>query len=219
MFDRRIALIALIALAMVPMKAYAGCAHDTTAREPRTLFRGIGVAALHVDQGAGSAPVAGRPEHVMEFKMGIALCRWPSFTLSAVGSESIVLAAPGYVAPGSSTFHPDLFVESNGIELQRRWRDSSIFHPMLSFATGSIHAEYRYSRRDESGVWRSQVDGASTGRYFMPAVGMEASLFKYMTMYGNVGARFTTLTGTPGLDAGALNGAFSVIGFAFGKFR
>jgi hypothetical protein len=211
--------LSLIVLVALPMKAYAGCAHDTTAREPRTLFQSVGVAAFHLDNAAGEAPIAGKSAQVVEFKIGIALCRWPTLTVSAVGSGSILFDAPGYTAPGSNGFHPDLVIESNGIEVQRRWRDSSIFHPMLSIATGSIHAEYRYSRRDASGAWQPQVDGASSGRYFMPAIGMEASLFKYLTMYGNVGARFTTLTGTPGLARGALNGPFAVLGFAFGKFR
>jgi hypothetical protein len=109
---------------------------------------------------------------------------------------------------------------SSGYEIQRRWRDSSVFHPIVGFGIGSAKARnYIYTQATTTSYGRYQYTEEGRSTYYEPSVGLEASLFKYVTMYAIVGSRFGGNMNIPGLGPGDLSGKYSIVGFGFGKFR
>jgi hypothetical protein len=103
-------------------------------------------------------------------------------------------------------------------EVARRWRNTSIVHPMVWLRVGSVHAEYDYYHT-VNGVSETHTDGTSTTHFVAPAVGAEVSLFKYMTAYAAVSRRFAGRLNTPGLESGGLSSTSVSFGMGFGKFR
>ena len=199
--------------------AAAGCTKDTSTAGPRTLFSKMHIAALHFDETGGSANMNGQPSPILEARLAIALCRWPSYTAAFVAGTHMDSPTTAYLASGSQTYHPPLFGEWAGIEIQKRWRDSSIFHPMVSIGVGELTASYNYTRRDASGVVEYRTEGSSGATYFTPSAGVEVSLFKYVTTYLLLGVRKVGSLQTPALDAGGFDGQYVAFGFGFGKFR
>lgn len=213
-------LASLLLLAAPVASAAAGCTKDTTKTASRTVFGTLPVAALHIDAAGGTASINGESHTISEGRLAIAFCRWPSYTVSLVRGSNGDIMTTDYIAAGSQTFHPDLFTRWSGVELQKRWRDSSIFHPMVSLAVGRLSTVYWYSHRATSdGIWEHREEGASSARYFAPAAGVEMSLFKYMTSYLLVGFRHVGTLDTPGVARDGFDGQYFNLGFAFGKFR
>ncbi|HVE36131.1 MAG TPA: hypothetical protein VNC18_21365 [Gemmatimonadaceae bacterium] len=216
-------LCSLLLLAAPLANAVAGCKKDTLstgpAPAPRTLFSSMRVAALHLDENGGSAIMNGRSQQIIEARIAIAFCRWPSYTLSAIGGSHMDSPTTSYLASGSETFHPGLHADWGGFELQKRWRDSSILHPMVSVAFGGLTTSYQYTHRETSGAVEYRTEGESTATYFAPAAGVEVSLFKYMTSYLLLGVRQVGALDTPAVERGGFNGQYVAFGFGFGKFR
>ena len=204
--------------ALVSAALIASCTPDSVP-QPRSLFSWLPIKAFHFDEAGGTAPINGKSDEIAEFRVSLASCRWPAYTLTAVSSFHTHAMRTKNVLLGTATYDRWLYVNTSGWELERRWRDSSIFHPMVSFAIGSLRAENRYSRRLPAGTWDRQTDPPTTTTYYAPAVGIEASVFKYMTMYALVGSRFAGSIEMPGLQPGAFNGSYSVFGMGFGRFR
>lgn len=207
-------------LAATPLaSAAAGCAKDTT-QAPRTLFRNLHLAALHIDENGGSAVMNGKSEPVLELRLAAALCRWPSYTVAVVGGSHMADPTTTYSAAGSESYHPRLYASWSGVELQKRWRDSSIIHPMISLAVGRLRTSYEYSvHRIATDSMEYHTEGAASATYFMPAAGVEMSLFKHVTTYLLLGARKVGTLETPALERGGFDGQYVAFGFGFGKFR
>src|SRR5215471_8696509 len=107
-------------VALVSSLAIAGChpaVADTTAKQPRTVIGSLPIAALHFDEAGGSAPINGRQTGFLEGRLAFAHCRWPSVTVSYVNSVNPVEATTDYVVPGSSGFHPSLYVSTDAVEI------------------------------------------------------------------------------------------------------
>ena len=212
-------LYSLLLIAAPMANAVAGCTKDTSSARPRTLFSNMHVAALHFDENGGSANMNGQTQPVIEARIAIAFCRWPSYTLSAIGGSHVTSPTTSYLASGSQTFHPPLHADWGGFELQKRWRDSSIFHPMVSIAFGGLTTSYQYAHRETSGSVEYRTEGESTAAYLAPSAGVEVSLFKYMTSYLLLGLRRAGELDTPAVQRGGFNGQYVAFGFGFGKFR
>ena len=207
-------------LAALPLaSATAGCTKDSTRAAPTTLFGRLPIAALHLDAAGGSAMVGGESRSIVSSRLAIAFCRWPSYSVAAVGGSHATYPTTDYIASGSQSYHPELYANWSAIELQKRWRDSSIVRPTISVAYGEMSTEYRYSHRLASGTWEDRQEGASSATYLASAVGVEVSLFKYMTSYLLVGARKVGALNTPGVGRGDFDGRYVTFGFGFGKFR
>jgi hypothetical protein len=88
---------------------------------------------------------------------------------------------------------------------------------MLALSSGTVKTFYPYRHRLPDGTWETHIDDLSRATYVAPAVGFEASLFKYLTAYLQVGSRWVGNVTTT--DAGKLSGAYTTFGFGFGKFR
>lgn len=212
----RIATLAVILIA-APSLARGDCTRDTTRSEPRTLFGRLGVAALHVDEGGSNAKLNGQNASLMEGRLAFAHCRWPSVTFAIVGGVTASPRQTTYVAPGSTNFRPELHLTYSGLEVTRRWRDSSIFHPMLALSAGTAATFYPYRHRLADGTWETRTDEVSRAAYVAPAAGVEAALFKHLTVFLQFGGRLVGEVTTP--DAGDLSGAYAAFGFGVGKFR
>lgn len=211
----RIAVAALTIVAARTSVSTAECKPDTAANQNRTLFSNV--AALHFDEAGGSITINGRSSSTIGAELAIAVCRWPGYSFS-IGGESLAEAIEtGYIAPGSTTFHPDLSLDFASVALTRRWRNSEIVHPMVSVRVGSVTAEYRYFHRVD-GLTETHIDGKSTATFVAPMVGAEVALFKYMTLYGGAGMRMVGRLQTPELNNG-LSGAYAIFRLGFGKFR
>lgn len=211
----------LLALGLISAPLYrihAGCRADSSATTPRTLADAAHIAAFHVDEGGGSARVNGVGRDLMEMRIGVALCWWPDLTLMAVNGMHMEGITTTYVSPRADGFHPALWVSSDGFEVQRRWRGNSIFHPMASLGMGTLHTQY-HGGYSQDGAWAAVDESERSTRYYTPAIGLEASLFTYVTVYGLFGSRFAGTTGQPGLQPHAFNGAYSTVMVALGKFR
>jgi len=209
----------LLLLATPLAVATAGCTRDTSNTGPRTLFPKMHIAALHFDETGGSANMNGQSAPILEVRIAIALCRWPSYTMAFVAGTHMDTPSTTYLASGSQTYHPPLLGEWSGIEVQKRWRDSSIFHPMVSVGVGELTTSYNYTHRDASGVVEYRTEGSSGATYFTPSAGVEVSLFKYVTSYLLVGVRKVGTLQTPAIQAGGFDGQYVAFGFGFGKFR
>jgi hypothetical protein len=212
-------LCSLLLVAAPLASAAAGCTKDTTKATPRTLFGKLPFAAIHIDETGGTAIMNGESQAVLEGRLAVAFCRWPSYTVSLVGGSHVAYPTTSYVASAGPSFHPELFARWSGVELQKRWRDSSIFHPMVSLAVGQLTTSYDYSYRSTNGAWEYREEGASSATYFTPAFGVEISLFNHVTTYLLVGARRVGTLETPGLERGGFDGQYVAFGFGFGKFR
>ncbi len=212
-------LCSLLLLAAPLASSVAACTKDTSATASRTLFSNLRIAALHFDETGGSAIRNGESTGILEARIAIAFCRWASYTAAFVSGTHRNPPTTSYVASGSQTYHPPLYADWTGVELQKRWRDSSIFHPMVSVGVGQLRTLYHYSHRDASGNIEYRTEGASDATYFAPSVGVEASLFKYMTSYLLLGVRKVGALDTPAVEAGGFDGEYLAFGFAVGKFR
>jgi hypothetical protein len=211
----RIALAALVIIVVRGSVSEAECKPDTAANKNRTLFSSL--AALHFDESGGSITINGRSTSTFGGEVAIAVCPWPGYSFS-IGGESLAEAIEtGYIAPGSTNFHPDLSLDFASVALTRRWRNSQIVHPMVSVRVGSVTAEYRYFHRVD-GLTETHTDGKSTATFVAPMVGAEVAVFKYMTLYGGAGVRMIGRLQTPELNTN-LSGAYAIFGVGFGKFR
>jgi hypothetical protein len=214
---RRFSILCSLLIVCVPYAgARADCKTDTTTAPSGSLFHGI--AALHLDAGAVSAPISGQAGGYSEGKLGIAICRWPAWTLAVVGSSNVEPWPTSYVAKEAATLHPNLFVTTSGFELERRWRIAKIVHPMIVAGAGTLESNYRYVYRDQ-GIVGYPREGVSSATYGMAALGLEVSLFKYMTTYALLGSRIVGDVTTPGLNDAPFSGQYVAFGFGFGKFR
>jgi hypothetical protein len=207
-------------LALITSAAFAVCKTDTSAaKQQRTLASSLHIAALHLDTGGGSFAANGALEGMTESRLALAICDWPSYTIALNLSVASTSFPTAYTLPGSNGFRPDLYVSTSGWEIEKRWRDSSIFHPMVVFGTGTVRAQYHYTLITPTKTFDDSKEEPAAARYYMPAVGLEATLFKYVTIYTILGARFAGRMNLPGLDRGAFSGEYWALGMGFGKFR
>lgn len=204
--------------AALALAAAIACSKDTVP-QPRSLFSGV-ISALHVDEGSGNATVKGEDRQLTEFRLSIAACRFPGYTLGLVAAGHVRSVRTGDRVVGGVTSNRYAQIFSSGYEIQRRWRDSSVFHPMVGFGMGTMHVDNYYYTRGTADTYPT-YDYTEHGRstYYAPSVGLEASLFKYMTIYAIVGSRYAGNVNVPGLAAGDLSGKYTIVGFGFGKFR
>jgi hypothetical protein len=214
---RQYAILSVLLAAPIAVSR-ADCKADTTTHKPATLFSRLRIAALHADEAASSATVNGESQPFGEFRLAVAFCNWPEYTLAAAGGGNVESIRTAYVEAGSS-FHPELNLTVGGLELQRRWRNAEIFRPMVAVGTGSVTAEYHYTHRHLDGTWETYREGHSSASYVTASVGAEAMLFKYVSAYVLVGQRWVGELRTPELDAGAMRGQYAAFGIGFGKFR
>ena len=210
----------ILTLTSAASLAFAGCNRDTAAaRQRATLVGSLPIAALHIDAGGGVLPANGRAEQVSEGRFALAICRWPSLTIAYVSAVSDAPSTTSYVVAGSDGNHPQLFVRSAEWEIQKRWRDSSIFHPMIVLGVGTVRAEYEYTHRRADGTWDHVIETPGTAAAYTLAFGLEASVFKYVTIYALSGVRHAGQLSLVGVDPGGFSGGYTVIGMGFGKFR
>jgi hypothetical protein len=205
-------------LAALILSAAVACSPDTTP-QPKTLFSGLPIKALHFDQGGGNGPIRGKQVGLIEARVSIAICRWPEYTLSAVAAGHLDVASTGQMEIAGVTYDQYMHATSAGYELQRRWRDSSVFHPLVGFGIGRMSVWNYSTSRGANGFQNYTYEDRAHSTYYAPSVGIEASLFKYMTMYAIVGARYAGDIHIAGLGPGDLSGAYSIVGVGLGKFR
>jgi hypothetical protein len=205
---------AMMLIAAASSAAVAECKPDTAANHDRTLVSGI--SALHVDELWASIRVNSQDRRTGGAEFGLALCRWPAYTFGVGAGGTVDHFGTSYIAPGSADYHPNLEITEAWLSVTRRWRLSAIVHPMASVRIGSIMSSYPYWDRVKGPSVR-HVDGLSRALLIVPTAGVEASVFKYMSVYVNAGPRLTGKLNTPGASEG--QDVFASVGLALGKMR
>jgi hypothetical protein len=140
-----------------------------------------------------------------------------AFVLAAVhASVSAAECKPDTTATASR--NRTLFSGVAAFHFDEVGRSVSVNGTPASLRGGSVDAEYSYFHR-VNGISESHVDGKSSAPFVAPAVGVEVSLFKYVTAYIDAGHRFVGRLNTPGLSNSGLSGTYASFAMAFGKFR
>jgi hypothetical protein len=124
----------------------------------------------------------------------------------------MLLPDPATTIPSSSFAAPKW-------EIEKRWRDSSIFHPMITLGIGTVKAEYLYTHRRADGTWDHVIETPGAASVYPLALGLEASVFKYVSIYTLMGVRRAGNLSLIGVEPGGFSGGYTTIGMGFGKFR
>jgi hypothetical protein len=191
-----------IEAAMTPQRAlttilwlsFAGVAgtQDTTstASKPQTLFGLSFLKAAHFDLGAGAVPYLRYGSgQTTQIRVSMVFNALPDWTF-AVGSGGIIVGdTTSYVAPGSNGYHPFLGENTTGVEVQRRWNPSALFHPMATVGLGTLRESYQYVHFSTDGGSTSHRDNPLTTTYFDVAAGGELNLTGWMRLTPTAGYR------------------------------
>ena len=190
---------------------------DTKDRSDATLWSKV--SALHFDLGGGRGQFEGSSAGVANSAIALALCPWPAYTLTYRGVSYAPRHSTPYVAREMPDLHPTLYMNGEGVELQRRWRDGKWLHPFATVGTGSISAAYEYWIPNGTLAGDHKVEGKSTTRFVDASAGVELNVAKYFRASFAVGIRRTGAIHTPGLSESPFNGVFNGFTIGLGKFR
>ena len=190
---------------------------DTKNRSDASLWSKV--AALHLDFGKGRGQFEGASAVVGSSAIAVALCRWPDYTLAYRGIAYWPRHYTPYVAREMPDLHPPLFMNGEGIELQRRWRNGEWLHPFATVGTGWISAAYEYWIPDGTWAGDHRVEGKSSTRFVDASAGVELNVSKYIRASFALGVRRTGAIHTPELRESTFNGLFNAFTLGFGKFR
>lgn len=123
------------------------------------------------------------------------------------------------VARQQAGLHPPLYMNGEGTELQRRWRDGNWLHPFATVGTGSISAGYEYWIPNGTWAGDHMVEGKSSTRFVDASVGVELDVVKYIRASFAMGIRRTGAIHTPELRESTFNGLFNGFTIGLGKFK
>jgi hypothetical protein len=215
--SRNVAVLSLI-VGLLPTVVLA---QDSTQvrGEGRTLAGTLGLRGMHVGFGGGAAPYLDTPDGAAtsEFRFGVSPKRAPDWAF-AVGVTVVTEGdTTGYVVPNSNNFHPRMTSTAVGLEVQRRWRRTSILHPMLVAGVGGITNSYTYWEYPAGGDSRLHEDASTTSSYASLGAGGEVSVFSWMRLAVVMSYRAAGRMRIP--DArGTNSGAAGWMLLEFGKF-
>ena len=198
-------------------------AQDSTAKvlpKEQTLAERLGVKAVHVALGAGSAPSAARttePGNYAEFRLGFTLRSLPDWTIAFASNAVTDKDTTAYVAPNSNGFHPYLRATTTGIEIQRRWSSNKLIHPIATVGAGQLTQSYNYFLFPKTGGREYHQDGKTSVTYATLAGGGEVNIAGWMRFVVTAGYRTAGSSSTP-FVTGSNSGFSSVAALELGRF-
>jgi hypothetical protein len=201
----------------------AECRRDTLSHRPPQMAFFSQFAAFHFDFSNGQAQFNGKNTGLGQGRLAVAWCGLPALTIVYTGS-AYVLRQTAFVSRDSAGFHPQLFANLNGFELQVRWPDARRVHFIGSASTGAAETQYEFWRlnpnaTDYTNVAEHVVEGRSSTRYVDASIGVELTVWRFVRLYSLVGARRSGSTSTPEVSALPFNGPFATVTLGLGKFR
>lgn len=210
--------VSLLIVVLLPTVALAQDSTDAH-REGRTLAGTLGLRGMHVGYGGGAVPYLDAPDGAgtLELRLGVSPKRTPGWTFALAASAVMEGDTTRYVVPRSNNFHPQMTSTAVGVEVQRRWRRTSLLHPMLVGGVGGITNSYTYWEYPASGGSRFHEDARRTSGYVSLGGGGEVSVFSWMRLAMVMSYRAAEHMRIP--DArGTNSGAAGWMLLEFGKF-
>lgn len=211
---------ARVVLAMVCLPL-ALSAQDSTAAAAgdATLMQRLGLRGIHVSFGGGATPYMGRnanPASTAEVRLGATFRRWPNWTIAYAAGGVGDWDTTSYVVPNSG-FHPRLAATTSGVELQRRWSSSSLFHFAITAGVGELVNSYNYSLFPKSGGSEFHREEVTSVSYAALGGGGEVNISGWARILLTAGYRAAGSTRIPG-GVGTNSGIMSTMLLEFGKF-
>ena len=174
-------------------------AADSTNKQPqteRTLSNMIRVRAMHFAMGAASVPYLDKEGggSAVEIRVGISFKALPDWTFTFAEGAVSNMDTTAYVAPGSSGFHPRLSSLTQSFEVQRRWKNASMLHPLATAAIGSLTTSYNYVEYPHQGVVIRHTDEKTTSTLYSLAAGGELNIARWLRATLTLGYRHAAAT-------------------------
>jgi hypothetical protein len=184
-----------------------------------TLSSLIRVRAAHIAFGAGSVPYLNKESggSAAEFRLGISLKSLPDWTFTWASNAVMDQDTTSYVAPRSDGYHPLLTSVTQSLEVQRRWRNASVIHPLATAAIGTLTTAYGYYEYPRSGGSIRHQDEKTNSTFYSLAGGGELNIARWMRTTLTLGYRSAAVLKLP---AGTSpNSGFMVTSLVeFGRF-
>jgi hypothetical protein len=208
----RILLLAAV-VAAIPSVASG---QDTT----RTLFAMLPFRGAHIAFGPGTMPYlddASPRGASAQVKLMVTLKRFPDWSFGVSSTAIAEGDTTAYVAAGTSpAIHPHLNSHAGAIEVQRRWTQSKLIHPIVGASVGSIRNNYFYHEFANGRATHHEEQIETTG-FVQIAGGLEMNLTRWMRGNGMLGYRSGGRMTIP--EANGDNGGVTFfLNLALGKF-
>lgn len=210
----------LVAAIALPLSLHAQDSTQAPRPKDATLLEKMGLGGVHVSFGGGSSPYRGRttgPASTSEFRLGFTPRAHSEWTVAFTGSLVTDMDTAGYVAPGSSSYHPHMMETSSGIELQRRWHGTAVLHPMAVVGAGQMSNSYNYYSYPKAGGRTFHSEENSTAAYVIAGGGGELNISSWMRIGLTVAYRKAGET-TISFGRGSSSGVATVMLLEFGRF-
>jgi hypothetical protein len=212
---------ARVVLAMVCLPL-ALSAQDSTAAAAgdATLMQRLGLRGMHVSFGGGASPYVARvgsSASTAEIRLGATLRRWPAWTVAFASSGVVDLDTTSYVVQNSGGYHPRMAATTTGVEVQRRWSSSSLFHFTATAGAGELLNSYNYFLYPKSGAGEFFQEEVTKVRYATLAAGGELNVSGWARMLITAGYRAAGSTRIAS-GVGSNSGVVSSVLLELGRF-
>jgi hypothetical protein len=214
-FMRSTALALIVSIAgLTPL---SGQDSTSTAAEPkeRTLLGKV-FQGGHIAVGSASVPYQSTRSSTYDVRVAVVFRRLPEWTFAIAGGFVLDAERTGYVAPGSGTFRPELYVGSDALEIQRRWSNKRAVHPIATATVGDLTMGYRYLEYAPDGEVIVHSDHDELVPFVTLAGGLEMNLVRWMRLVGTAGYRHVRRSTVP--FASRMSGPVATMLLQFGRF-
>ena len=210
----------LLAAIALPVSLHAQDSTQTPRPRDSTLLEKLGLRGVQVSFGGGAAPYRGRATGTAgtaEFRLGFTPRSHSEWTIAVTNSMVTDPDTAGYVAPGSTTFHPRMMEAASGIELQRRWSGSTLLHPMAQVGAGQMSNAYKYYSYPSTGGRTLRSDDSNAAAYVTAGGGAELNVSSWMRISLTASYRKAGETAIS-FGRGSSSGVSSAMLLEFGRF-
>jgi hypothetical protein len=202
----RVAASVLAILALGGARLVRAQGSDSAKKQPQvehTVGRLGWIRSAHIAFGSGQAPYVGRTggAQVSEFRLGLSLKALPNVTFALASTGAIDTDTTSYVVAESHGYHPKLAAYTQSLEIQRRWRNLSLVHPLATAAVGSLVTSYNYVEYPRSGGSIVHRDQQTSSTFYALAGGGELNVLSWMRATMTIGYRSAGATTLPNRTA------------------
>lgn len=210
----------LVAAIALPLALHAQDSTQTPRPKDSTLLEKLGLRGVQVSFGGGAAPYRGRAtgtSGTAEFRLGFTPRSHSEWTVALTNSIVMDVDTAGYIAPGSTTYHPHMMETATGLEVQRRWHGTSLVHPMAVIGAGEMSNAYNYYSYPKTGGYTFHSDEKSAAAYVTAGAGGELNVSSWMRIGLTVAYRKAGETAIS-FGRGSSSGASTAMLLEFGRF-
>ena len=195
-------ILGILALGASRPVSAQGATGDTIKPKPaveHTIGRLGWIKSAHIAFGGGQSPYIGRAggAQVSEFRLALSLKKLPNWTFAMASSGVVDTDTTSYVAGGSQGYHPRLAAHTQSFEIQRRWGNLALVHPVATASIGSLVTSYNYWERLTSGAKVVHNDERTSSSFYALAAGGELNVLSWMRAMLTVGYRGAGATTLP----------------------